>query len=52
LRSQGAEFLVISSSSELQDHPQLGAYLAAEATQIGPGLESFCGIYAFREAGR
>ncbi len=47
LRRQGAEFMVIPNSELLANHGGLANYLAAEATQIGPGVDALCGIYAF-----
>ena len=47
LRRKGAGYYVVFDKDLLLTHPDVVGYLAASARQVGPGIESGCGIYQF-----
>lgn len=47
LRREGASYYVVFNRDLILTHPDVGDYLAASARQVGPGIESGCGIYQF-----
>lgn len=47
----GAQYLVIYDQFLYQDHPELVAYLNANADQVGPGIEAGCGVYRLHPPG-
>ena len=48
-RKEAARYFVIYDGRLLSEHPELVAYLTAEAEQIGPGIENGCAIYRFSD---
>ena len=47
LQAVGAGYFVIYSEELYRAHPDLVAYLRANAAQIGPGVAAGCGVYRF-----
>lgn len=43
----GARYFVIYNQQGYLENPALVEYLKTNATQIGPGIENYCGIYQF-----
>ncbi len=48
-RNEGASYFVIYSEGLLNSSPQLKDYLDKNSTQIGPGIEKGCAIFAFAQ---
>jgi hypothetical protein len=48
-RQDGANYFIIYNQHGYRDNPALVEYLKTNATQIGPGIENYCGIYEFEE---
>ena len=46
-RREGAGYYVVFNRDLLLTHPDVVSYLAVTARQVGPGIESGCGIYQF-----
>ncbi len=46
-RKEGAKYFVVYNKDLLEANPALKVYLQEWSTQIGPGVESGCGIYRF-----
>jgi hypothetical protein len=51
-RREGASYFVAYDARLLRARPELGAYLDANAEQIGEGIESGCAIYRLRPVSR
>lgn len=47
LRAEGASYYVVFDRDLMSTHADVVAYLATSATQVGPGIETGCGIYEF-----